>query len=125
MPDFSFVPHHMFYVVEEFKKMHLAIGNFSPTQFAQKIKEVSSPNTQSPFCIDYEMYGQYLYANYREKVALGRWANIQISRYWFSKFSKFRIWKLVKLILGLLFNSVSIHSWSKEVLPRSKEPTKS
>jgi len=125
LPDFSFVPHHMFYVVEEFKKMHLAIGNFSPTQFAQKIKEVSSPNTQSPFCIDYEMYGQYLYANYREKVALGRWANIQISRYWFSKFSKFRIWKLVKLILGLLFNSVSIHSWSKEVIPRSKEPTKS
>ena len=113
LPDFSFVPHHMFYVVEEFKKMHLAIGNFSPTQFAQKIKESSSSNTQSPFCIDYELYGQYLYANYREKVALGRWANIRISRYWFSKFSKFRIWKLVTLTLGLLFNSVSIHSWSK------------
>jgi hypothetical protein len=123
-PDFSFVPHHMFYVVEEFKKMHAAIGDFSPTQFAEKIKEVSSPHTESPFCIDYELYGQYLYANSREKVALGRWANIGISRYWFSTFSKFRVWKLVELILALLFNSISLHSWSKEVTPRSKNFSK-
>ena len=123
-PDFSFVPHHMFYVVDEFRKMHAAVGDFSPTQFAEKIKEVSSPNTESPFCIDYELYGQYLYANSREKVALGRWANIGISRYWLSTLSKFRVWKLVELILALLFNSISLHSWSKEVTSRSKNFSK-
>lgn len=111
MPKFSFVPHHMFYSINEFKELHDKLGNLSPIQFATKLKEISNQNTESPFCIDYELYAQYLYANQPEKVELGRWANCSISRKWTTKLKSNRQWEIALFFLSFFFNSISMHSW--------------
>lgn len=110
LPEFSFVPHHMIYSKEEFLNMHKFIGSPLPMQLAERLVSVSASVSSSPFCIDYELYAQYMFKHKRDKVRLVRWANGNISRNSYSRLE--RIPGAITL-LRFFFNSISIHSWNQ------------
>lgn len=108
-PSISFVPHHMFYDVEVFRDLMKQFQLEEPLDFAAKVNSFSDKTSQSPFCIDYELYAQYLYFRFPEKIRLLRWANLSLRRKeWFTLMKN----KKTQKALGLIFNSVSLHSWN-------------
>lgn len=109
-PRYSFVPHHMFYSVQKFKEMHLKIGSPSPIFFSQMVEKASDGGGSSPFCIDYELYAQFMFRFERESITLARWANCNLNRN--------QYFKLISIpgaarVLKFLFNSISLHSWTR------------
>lgn len=110
LPEFSFVPHHMFYSMKDFRDLYESLGKPTPKQFAQQIESSSDKTSSSPFCIDYELYAQFMANQRRDKVELVRWANLNISRHTFSKVLRI---PGSMAVLRYFFNSVSVHSWRK------------
>lgn len=108
-PKFSFVPHHMFYEVEIVKSIISALEFDSPIVFAKKVESLSNETTHAPFCIDYELYAQYLMEKDIQRLRFLKWSNLPINRSFFLKYLN-RDW--IISLLSILFNSISLHSWS-------------
>ena len=108
-PKYSFVPHHMFYSKHYLHLMYKKLGKPSAIEFAKIIESLSGKGSPSPFCIDYELYAQFMYKHYNNEIALTRWANLSISR---EKFIKINRFPGALKILKLFFNSISVHSWN-------------
>lgn len=111
LPKFSFVPHHLFYSTFDFRELHYLLGSPSALELAHRIESISDDSTSSPFCIDYELYAQYMFKHKRDKVELIRWANCNISR---ASFSKLKEFPGFLSLMGILFNSISVHSWNDQ-----------
>ena len=78
--------------------------------FAKKVEEFADKTTHAPFCIDYELFAQYMYGRERGAVVLGRWSNISMRR---STYLKFLNHKIGQVLLSRLFHSISLHSWAE------------
>lgn len=106
---FSFVPHHLIVQQEIFEEMchKLKIDNVS--KLVNLCIKHADVTVQAPLCIDYELYAQYLFAQYPHRFVLIKWSNISVSRVKYTIFAESKIYLFV---LRKLYNSISFHSWS-------------
>ena len=79
MPEFPLVPHHTLmqpkYFVELLKRFFVDFDGLFRSLLGYDIAQ-----DQSPFCIEYELYGQYMWRFHRDKVKLEKWGNIALNR---------------------------------------------
>jgi hypothetical protein len=109
IPKYSFISHHMLMQPKIFSNILNSLDLVEIDSFITYICRNANTNVQSPICIEYELYGQYLYNKRPTEYFLERWSNISISRKHSSVILKS---KFAKFILKTFYNSVSFHSWS-------------
>jgi len=109
IPEYTFISHHMIMqpiiLREILKKIDLADIN----NLISYCVSNSNPNSESPFCIEYELYGQYMMKYRRGEISLEKWSNLAISKRHLSRVLS------IPLLLKFLksnYDSVSFHSWS-------------
>jgi hypothetical protein len=108
-PKVSFVPHHMFYDVERFKSLVESIGFINPTKMLEVIDKHIDKSSASPISIDYELYGQWMFAENRPYVNLIKWSNLGISR---SRSKAILGSRVLTRFIAIFYNSISFHDYS-------------
>ena len=106
--NLSFITHHMLIQVKYFKESLERIGLGSFEDLLDFINEYSILENNSPFSLDYELYGQYMLNYHPEKITLKKWSNISISKA--KIFTKEDDLKVLEK-LSKKYASVSMHSW--------------
>jgi hypothetical protein len=109
-PNNSFISHHMIMQKEELGKALDFAGLSNLDIFIDYILENSDRNTQSPVCIEYELYAQFMVSQPQQMYWYGLWANVSIRKDYMNLVLRNRF---VFATLRLLFNSISFHSWSQ------------
>lgn len=79
-PKFTFVSHHMLMQPKILREAFEYAGWASTEALIDSLVEVQNLNEQSPFCIEYELYGQYIVSRYPHLIKLEKWSNIGCSR---------------------------------------------
>jgi len=79
-PQYTFVSHHMLMQPRIMREAFLSAGWKSKKDLVGSLVSLSEPDQQSPFCIEYELYGQYISRRYPHLVNLERWSNIGCAR---------------------------------------------
>lgn len=78
-PKYTFVTHHMLmqpkFLIEALNLM----GWNTLELLVDYLINESNPNDDSPFCIEYELYGQYMFKYHRDSISLQKWSNISVS----------------------------------------------
>ncbi len=108
-PEFSLVSHHMIIQPRILKEAVSKLGVKDVQEIPQVLKNELVIRSESPVCVDYELYGQYMLNFRREDAFLEQWANIGIPVRYLEAICNSRI---LILLLKPLYNSVSFHSWS-------------
>jgi hypothetical protein len=108
-PTVSFVPHHMFYDVERFKRLVESIGFTNPASMLSVIDKHVDKTSASPISIDYELYGQWMLTENRPHVNLIKWSNLGISR---SRAKMILSSRLLTRFIAIFYNSISFHDYS-------------
>lgn len=108
-PKYTFVSHHMVIQKSIMIEALEAIGVTSIHELVALLSNHVDIISQSPVCIDYELYAQFMYMFFSEKVVLENWSNIGISS---GRLTQTCDSPLKMAILRLFYNSVSFHSWS-------------
>jgi hypothetical protein len=108
-PRYSFVSHHMFYSRDIMCEALEKYGIFNFLDLAKLVVRHSDQNSSSPYSIDYEFYGQYLYNFHYENLTLLKWSNLPMPA---SAFNLYLRSSLLRLVTKNFFNSISFHSWS-------------
>jgi hypothetical protein len=107
--SYSFVSHHMLIQPDFLREMFYELNIQNQEDFIERIISCASNSSSSPFCIDYEMYAQYLLVKHPDKVYFGKWSNLSYPRQ--KILGANRIETRISSI-GKDFASVSLHSWS-------------
>ena len=78
----SFIAHHMLMQPQMVRELLNDFGAATVDDFAQSIFQTVdlTSDLHSSLCVDYELYGQWMYRRRLSKVRLGRWSNIGLSR---------------------------------------------
>lgn len=104
-PEFTFVTHHMIMqksiILESFSRLEV---NSIQELIKLVIEEASSE--ESAFCIEYELYGQFLFNFQKESFYLEKWSNRSISR---SEITQLSLEEIRERFRG--FASVSAHGY--------------
>lgn len=74
-PKFSFVTHHMIMQPPIVQEIYNACDWNSPEELVHSLIVLSSKENESPFSIDYELYGHFLLENHSNRVVLTKWSN--------------------------------------------------
>jgi hypothetical protein len=109
VPEFTFISHHMLMQPTILSQALESCGLLNVNDLIKYICENSDKSVQSPICIEYELYGQYLYQKNPKEFFLERWSNLSISRQYSRRILRSRI---AKFVLRIFYNSISFHSWS-------------
>jgi hypothetical protein len=109
-PEYTFVSHHMLMQPKIVNELFEYVGWKDSAGLIDFISSMSISDEQSPFSLDYELYAQYLYSKYPEKVVLGKWSNKSIAINISSENSYLLINDEVKKHSGR-FASLSFHSY--------------
>ena len=109
VPKYSFISHHMLMQPKILSHLLDSLDLSKIDAFINYICDNANTDVQSPVCVEYELYGQYLYKTEPKEYFLEQWSNISISRRHLGIILKS---KFVKLTLRTFYNSVSFHSWS-------------
>lgn len=80
IPEYTFVSHHMLMQPNYLRLAFEHIGKSFPDDVLDLVLNHDFKNASSPFSLDYELYGQYIFNHHREKVELRKWANLGIQR---------------------------------------------
>lgn len=108
-PQHSFISHHMIMQPRIFKLLLEELGLFELNSLINYCCLHSDKSVQSPICIEYELYGQYIGKEEKNLSFFARWSSVTIPK----KYSRIVLKsKLLQKILSYLFNSISFHSWS-------------
>jgi hypothetical protein len=75
----SFIPHHMFIDRDYLIQALTTIGVNEDNDVIALVKAADT-NQESPFSIDYELYGQYMHIFHPEKINLAKWSNVGVPR---------------------------------------------
>lgn len=106
----TFVSHHMLINPQHLKNLLIQIIGENPLELLiEKIEKYSNRDLDSPFCIDYEFFGQFMTSLNREQVFFEKWSNLGLSR---KTYARFLPRKFLFKIIAIFFSSVSFHSWS-------------
>jgi hypothetical protein len=79
-PEYTFVSHHMLMQPKYLRLAFEQAGKSFPDEILELVLNHDFKNPSSPFCIEYEVYGQYLFTHHRDRVELLKWANLGIPR---------------------------------------------
>jgi hypothetical protein len=107
-PKYTFVSHHMLTQPYLFKKATEMLGWSTLDQLVKTLIEYESGGELSPFCIEYELYGQYMYLFESESCFLEKWGNTSIPAQTLLKFSGY---EEIRKKYALSLASVSAHSY--------------
>lgn len=78
VPKYTFVTHHML-MQPRFLREALEIAGWDNLEsLVSDLINTSDQNEVSPFCIEYELYGQYMIHLRADKVKLRKWSNISV-----------------------------------------------
>lgn len=80
VPGLTFVSHHMIFQPHVMNEIFVFLGWFTNLDIVKSLTSLSLEQENSPFSIDYELYAQYLYRFYPEKVSLEKWGNLESLR---------------------------------------------
>jgi hypothetical protein len=108
-PEYTFVSHHMLIQKSFMVDALRVIGVSSIHELVALLNSDVDIISQSPVCIDYELYAQFMCKFFPKKVVLENWSNIGISS---RRLTRTCDSPLKMAILKFLYNSVSFHSWS-------------
>lgn len=104
----SFVSHHMLMQPQHLRDARLFLGWQNLDFLIEYLILKSDIHAQSPFCIEYELYAQFMLKFHPEKVTLAKWSNIGISRETGNLDTQIRF---IKNSLSSKFASVSLHAY--------------
>ena len=79
-PKYTFVSHHMLMQPSYLRLAFEHTGKSFPGEILELVLNHDFQSASSPFCLEYEVYGQYLFNHHREKAVLLKWANLGIRR---------------------------------------------
>lgn len=79
-PKFTFVSHHMLMQPLVLRRAFESVNLSFPNEILSRILEYEFLSDSSPFSIDYEFYGQFLFNNCPSQVKLQKWANVGLPR---------------------------------------------
>lgn len=79
-PKYTFVSHHMLMQPKYLREAYSYAGWHSLENLVSDLCDYRFVNSNSPFCIEYEAYAQYMFRFHPERIVLTKWANIGISR---------------------------------------------
>jgi hypothetical protein len=103
---YTFITHHMLYQPAQVREMLKATDMVSPGDQLSKILNYPGKRTNSPFSLDYELYGQWMLS--RNVVRLAKWGNVERER---GNTNNFSILNEEENRLARKWGSVSLHSW--------------
>lgn len=109
VPKYSFISHHMLMQPKILSHLLDSLDLLKIDAFINYICDNANTDVQSPVCVEYELYGQYLYKTEPKEYFLEQWSNISISKRHLGIILES---KFIKLTLRTFYNSVSFHSWS-------------
>ena len=104
----SFISHHMLMQPIYMREARAFVSWEKTETLIRYLIDNADPGESSPFCIEFELYAQYMLRNHSEKVRIVKWSNIGVAR------SAVNIEVQVDLIRAELkgqFASVSLHSY--------------
>jgi hypothetical protein len=108
-PKYTFISHHMLMQRSELEKTFQSLEWSDEGTMVEYICQNARAELESPICIEYELYAQSLLKRSPEKVHLGLWSNVSISRSFLETILKS---KFISPLLTRCFYSASLHSWS-------------
>jgi hypothetical protein len=79
-PKYTFVPHHMLMQPQFLLEARDFMKWDNTDAIISDLTNLDHGGDISPFCIEYELYAQFLFKNHPEKVLLSKWSNIGMSR---------------------------------------------
>lgn len=106
--NYTFICHQMLFQPQLLKRFLEIIEIHNVEEFIDKTLAVADLSKRSPFCVEFEFYGQSMHKYCREKIALLRFGNIP---YKFSEVEVESLKEIVVLERNSNYNSVSQHSW--------------
>jgi hypothetical protein len=104
----SFISHHMLMQPKYMREARAFVSWQETDVLIRYLIDNADSNQSSPFCIEFELYAQFMLENHPEKVTLVKWSNIGIPR------NAVGIRRQVDVIQAELkgkFASVSLHSY--------------
>jgi len=108
-PKYSFVVHHMLYQPNILRKLLEQMNCSTFEDFSEKVLRHKRFNQVSSLSIDYELYGQFLFKNFRELALLQRVSNLSLPREYLAQvMSEGHI----EQSFSNNYNSISFHSWN-------------
>jgi hypothetical protein len=107
-PKFTFVSHHMMMQPYILKEAFDAAGWNNLEDLIESLVAIPNDGEESPFCIEYELYGQYILKHYPDLVSLEKWSNTSFSR---ASGTELQLEAEVLSTFGARFASVSLHSY--------------
>ena len=106
--EFSLICHQMLFQPDFFRQIFSELNVDSISQFIGLVLENADLAQRSPFCVEFELYGQKILRKYPKKVILNRFANISVN---LNTEAHIRNSQIRDFILSGEYNSVSNHSW--------------
>lgn len=79
-PKYTFVSHHMLMQPTIFREAFSAAGWKGLDELVMTLVAIPINNEESPFCIEYELYAQYMIIHYPDLIRLEKWSNIGFAR---------------------------------------------
>jgi hypothetical protein len=79
-PDHYFVSHHMLMQPRFMNEALKASGFKDVDDLISHVCEYHFADQNSPFCVKYEFYGQFMWTHHRELVQLAKWGNMSVPR---------------------------------------------
>lgn len=79
-PKYTFVSHHMLMQPNYLRLAFKQSGKSFPDEILESVLNHDFQNSSSPFSLEYEVYGQFLFNHHPDKVELLKWANLGIPR---------------------------------------------
>jgi hypothetical protein len=107
-PKFTFVSHHMMMQPSILTEAFNAAGWSSLEDLIETLVAIQKDGEESPFCIEYELYGQYILKKYPHLVVLEKWSNTSFAR---ASGTELQLEQEVLDLFGDRFASVSLHSY--------------
>jgi len=104
----SFVSHHMLMQPIYMQAARSYLGWQDIDDLITYVILNSDPRAESPFCVEFELYAQFVLAFHPEKVVLSKWSNIGVSRD--SADLDSQISSIKNLLTGK-FASISLHAY--------------
>jgi hypothetical protein len=108
-PDYTFISHHMLMQTKVLRDILENCGITHLDDFLNFITSNANLESSSPVCLEYELYGQYIYNKNPDIFFLEKWSNLSLNR---SHFKYITNSKMILFILSKLYHSISFHSWS-------------
>jgi hypothetical protein len=109
VPKYSLISHHMIMQPLLFREIMSFLDIHELSELIEIVCKNAELTIQSPICLEYELYGQYL-INYKpNSYFFGKWANLTIPKRYSILILRSPV---LQFFLRANYHSISFHSWS-------------